>query len=588
MDKNVQNLKERWQNVPEKTRKIIKAIAGGTMAIALIAILALNLLGNNSDYSTLFTGLSQEEATQVVALLQEQGIEYRYQAADGAIRVPEASVEQVRVNLLSKGYPKSGFAYDMYLNNTGLMTTESDKKLITKFELQDRLGATIRVFDGVQDARVTINEGADSLYAWEDQSGSDASASVVVTMKNGSSLTPEKAEAVKTLITHAVKGMTFTNVSVFDAATMLEVGGSGGAASGLSDLTGLNTLVENNIAANVRRVLQPLYGLENVAVSVKGKLNMERLIQESTQYTTPEKINNTDKVGLLEREDLASEGGSAAGQTASGVVGADANADTPRYTNNNGTGQTADTYSNSTASREWLYNMVKEQRQIDPGVLEDTSIGVVIITDRADVPTQDELIRLVANAAGIPLATAADKITIIRDTGPVVDLPTPPEQQPAAASPVSAGVAAILALPLPILIAIGAGILLFLLLLILLMIIRKRKKKKEEVVMEGGDFIDGDMLPDNELAASDSLSLADGGFQDLSALMGGGASEDEFTKNEEILNLRMQRSLRLKQNIAEFVDQNPQIAAKLVQGWLRGGEGGEDDGRSKHSGSRSK
>ena len=49
--------------------------------------------------------------------------------------------------------------------------------------------------------------------------------------------------------------------------------------------------------------------------------------------------------------------------------------------------------------------------------------------------------------------------------------------------------------------------------------------------------------------------------------------EDEFTKNEEILNLRMQRSLRLKQNISEFVDQNPQIAAKLIQSWLRG----EDD-----------
>ena len=34
----------------------------------------------------------------------------------------------------------------------------------------------------------------------------------------------------------------------------------------------------------------------------------------------------------------------------------------------------------------------------------------------------------------------------------------------------------------------------------------------------------------------------------------------------------MQRSLRLKQNISEFVDQNPQIAAKLIQSWLRGEE----------------
>lgn len=577
-------MKERWQSVPEKTRKIIKAIAGGTIAIALIAILALNLLGNNPDYSTLFTGLSQEEAQQVVGLLQDQGIEYRYNASSGAIRVPESTVEQTRVNLLSMGYPKSGFAYDMYLDNTGLMTTESDKKLITKYELQDRLGATIRVFEGVQDAKVTINEGADSLYAWEDQSGSDASASVVVTMRDGASLTSDKAQAVKTLISRSVKGMTFTNVAVFDAATMMEVGGDGeSTTSGASDLTSLTSLVESNIAANVRRVLERLYGSGNVAVSVKGKLNMERLIQESTQYTTPDKIDEEDKTGLLEREDLTAEGSNVGSLGAGGVVGADANADTPRYTNETGTGQNGESYSNSTASREWLYNMVKEQRQIDPGVLEDTSIGVVVITDRMDTPTQEDLIRLVANAAGIPVETAGEKVTIIRDSGPVVDAPA----QPGDSTPAGGNVVAAIGLPLPILIAIAAGILLLILLLVLLLVMRARKKKKNQVVMEGDEFIDGDALSAGELpVGEDGLAIAEGGATSP-VLLQGEEEEDEFAKNEEILNLRMQRSLRLKQNIAEFVDQNPQIAAKLVQGWLRGEEG-EDDGRNKHSGNQRK
>ena len=56
----------------------------------------------------------------------------------------------------------------------------------------------------------------------------------------------------------------------------------------------------------------------------------------------------------------------------------------------------------------------------------------------------------------------------------------------------------------------------------------------------------------------------------------------EMEQNEEILNLRMQHSLRLKQNIGEFIEQNPQIAAKLVQSWLRGEEdGGESRGKRK-------
>ena len=59
-------------------------------------------------------------------------------------------------------------------------------------------------------------------------------------------------------------------------------------------------------------------------------------------------------------------------------------------------------------------------------MLEDTSIGVVIITDRLDSPTQEDLIRLVANSAGIPRETAGDKITLIRDSGPTVDVPVVP------------------------------------------------------------------------------------------------------------------------------------------------------------------
>lgn len=192
----MQNLKESWLNIPEKTRKLIAILAGGTIVLAVIAILVLNL-GKNTDYSTLFTGLSQEEAQQVVNLLQDQGIDYRYNSNDGAIRVPETSVEQTRARLVSQGYPKSGFTYDMYLNNTGLMTTESDKEQITLYELQDRLGATIRLFEGVQDAKVTIVLEQRQRFVIDDNSGQEGSGSVVITMQSGSSLTAEKAQAVK-------------------------------------------------------------------------------------------------------------------------------------------------------------------------------------------------------------------------------------------------------------------------------------------------------------------------------------------------------------------------------------------------------
>ena len=561
----MQNIKESWQKMSEKTRRLVLGIVAGTVGIALIAILVLTF-GQNNDYSVLFSGLSQEEAQQIGSLLQDQQIDFKYNASDGTIRVPEAVVETTRVTLLSQGYPKNGFAYDMYLDNTGLMTTESDKKQITLYELQDRLGATIRSFEGVQEARVNIAEASEQRYVLEDNETQGASASVVITMQNGSVLTEDKAQAVKNLVAHSVRGMNFAEVVVLDGETMLEVGGSSGSGSAATDLNSLTSMVETSIAANIRNVLEKLYGTGSVAVSVNGTLNMEKLIQESTEYSTPEKISEEDKTGLLESEELVNESSQAYNNEAGGVAGTESNADTPRYTNEDGDEEETDSYYDGSASREWLYNVIKEQRQVDPGILEDVSVGVIILTDNTSVP-QEDLYRLVANSAGIPVTEANDKITIIRDPG----MPTE-EEEPILNPPEDTlGVITTL-IPLPLLIAIVAGVLLLLLLILFLLLRRRRKKKDSEP--EDADFEGGDQLSASDLGLDETGS---GG-----PLGAGGLDDEDDLNSEEIMNLRMQKSMRLKQNIAEFVDQNPQIAAKLVQSWVRGE--GETDGRNRGSG----
>lgn len=569
----MRKLQELWQNLSDKSRKTFVAIAVGTAVIAIIAVLILRF-GMKTDYSTLFTGLNQEEAQEVVALLQEDGIDYRFKDKEGAIQVPASTVDQTRAELLGKGYPQSGFAYDMYRNNAGLMTTESDKKQYTLYELQDRLGAQIRLFDGVRDAKVTIAEAGEQKYALQDQTSTDASASVVVTMENGRTLSSGNAAAIKNLISHCVRGMNFTNVSVFDAESMIEVGGSSTddtAFGSAKDLTSLTSLIESNISGNIRRVLEQIYGQGTVAVSVKGTLNMEKLIQENTQYTTPEKMNEEDKTGLLQNEDVTNEDLASTGMGAGGVAGADANADTPRYTNQDNTQAAADGYTNSSATREWLYNSVKEQRVVDPGVLENTTVGIVINTEDTTVSNTD-LVNLVANSAGIPREAANEKITIVR-------APSPYQSVTASATPLPSQQNQ--GLPLSIKIAMAAGGILIVLLLILLLLGRKKRKKNAELLFENGD----------ELFESNDAEGAPGDAAPVMPKTNLGiearAIDEEMERNEEILNLRMQHSLKLKQNIGGFVDTNPQIAAKLIQSWLRG-EGVEESGGNRRNDSTRK
>ena len=554
----MQKLKEMWQNLSAKSKKLLGIIAGITVVVIAVAVFLL-ARGQKTEYQTLFSSLSQGEAQQIVSLLQEQNVPYLYDGKSGALKVPSESVDTLRAQLLSKGYPKSGFAYDMYIGNSGLMTTESDKKQYTLYDLQDRLGATIRLFDGVRDAKVTIAEGTDQTYAIEEDNPVQASASVVVTMEEGQSLSEKNAEAIKNLIARSVKGMNFTNVSVFDAGTMEEVAADAGdSASGSgTSMANLTTTVENNIANNIKRVLGKIYGGENLAVSVKGTLNMAKLIQENTQYTVPEKTEATDKRGLLSNEEVAGENAGNSGENAAGVAGADANADTPRYTTQNGTAQTTDNYSNSSATREGLYNVLKEQKEIAPGVLEDASVAIVINTDDNSIPESD-LINLVADAAGIKRDEAADKITILRSLNKTAVQQTTEEKKPAEEPKT-------LLNQFPLWALIGAAVSAFLLILILLiLILRGRKKKKLK------------KLAQEEMENAAALSIEQ--------------PTDEITPVEEVdedeltAEGKMAHGMKLKKSIGEFTDQNPQVVAKLIQSWMREEE--QNLGRKQHRSTR--
>ena len=554
----MQKLKEMWQNLSQKSKKLLAIIAAATALVIVVAVFLI-ARGQKTEYQTLFSSLSQSEAQQVVSLLQEQNVPYLYDGKSGSLKVPAQSVDTLRAQLLSKGYPKSGFTYNMYIGNSGLMTTESDKKQYTLYDLQDRLGATIRLFDGVRDAKVTIAEGTDQTYAIEEDNPVQASASVVVTMEEGQSLSEKNAEAIKNLIARSVKGMNFTNVSVFDAGTMEEVAADAGdSASGSgTSMANLTTTVENNIANNIKRVLGKIYGGENLAVSVKGTLNMAKLIQENTQYTVPEKTEATDKRGLLSNEEVAGENAGNSGENAAGVAGADANADTPRYTTQNGTATTTDNYSNSSATREWLYNVLKEQKEIAPGVLEDASVAIVINTDDNSIPESD-LINLVADAAGIKRDEAADKITILRSLNKTAVQQTTEEKKPAEEPKT-------LLNQFPLWALIGAAVSAFLLILILLiLILRGRKKKKLK------------KLAQEEMENAAALSIEQ--------------PTDEITPVEEVdedeltAEGKMAHGMKLKKSIGEFTDQNPQVVAKLIQSWMREEE--QNLGRKQHRSTR--
>lgn len=524
----MEKIRELLSKLSSKTKKILIA---GVVSVAVVAgavILALSMRAK--PYEVMFTGVGSEEAKQIIGKLQEDGVDYQYE--NGDIMVPNAQMDTTRAKLVSEGYPKSGFTYDVFKNNVNLMTTDSDRQTFKLYDLETRIGSTIQIFEGVKEAYVTIALGETSKYALTDEGAQEASAQAVVVMKDGSSPTEEQAKSIQLLISRSIPGMVIDNVSVFDGN-----GREVSTGSGDEDIeTGkageeISQIIENQISAKVMNVLGPVYGNGNVRVSVKGTVNMEKLIRESTTYNVPEKIDQNDKTGLTSEESIYREY-SGDGKTASGVAGSEANADIPQY--NAGTTTTDNNaYGSSNLTRKYILNQIKEQGQVNPGSIDNLTISVVINGSDFGTMSIDDIRNLVGNAAGITQTDRAEKITAVAAPFYTIDVPKETE------TPAETAANGILVNQW-ILIGALAGVML--LLLIVILVIRHRRKKRA-LMGEGEDSQEN--IPSIQ-ASSDN---------------------DEI----EVLSPEEDRGAELRESVREFAEQNPEISAQLLKTWLNGG-----------------
>ena len=160
-----------------------------------------------------------------------------YKIEGDTIKVPQADEPNLKAKLLLDGYPKSGFNYDTYFNNVGMMASESDRETVRNYELQDRMAAVIRCFEGVKDAVVTISAGSDQRYVLDSENAVPASASIVVTMQDGAALPEEYVEAIGNLVARSVKGLEFDSISISDSlGNTYTPGGDSNTSASASDL----------------------------------------------------------------------------------------------------------------------------------------------------------------------------------------------------------------------------------------------------------------------------------------------------------------------------------------------------------------
>jgi flagellar M-ring protein FliF len=346
---------ELWQGLT-KSKKI--TLISAAVATVVFIILAAYWFGQ-PNYATLFSGLVQEDAGEIVAKLKEEGIPYQLKDGGKTILVPQEKVYETRLNLAASGMPKGGSVGFELFNQNQLGSTDFDRKLKYNWALQGELVRTIRQINEVADARVHIVQPQDSLFIQDEK---PATASVFLKLKPLASLKEEQILAIANLVSGSVSGLALENVTILDQHGRLlsenietESGPMGGKA--VATQMELKRKYEKELERSIQSMLERVYGPGKAVARVNADMDFDWSESNSETY---EPLEGTG--GLVKTEDEREESFQGQGSFPGGPSGVASNV--PGYAAED---QGSSNYEKRERSTTYELNKKQEKKVTSPG-----------------------------------------------------------------------------------------------------------------------------------------------------------------------------------------------------------------------------
>ncbi len=279
---------------PKLWRQLSLVQKGSLVVVALSAVVAIYFLmdwSQKPEYSTVFSGLSDSDASAVVAKLKE--LKVSYQLADGGstVRVPSAQMYDVRLQLASAGLPKGGSVGFELFDKMSFGLTDFAQKLNYQRGLEGELARTIGKLAGVEEARVHVVLPQEELFVEKEN---PVTASVVVRLKPGADLDTRQIRGIVNLVSRSVEGLKPANVTVLDGNGVALSGEDDGSLFAIGQ-TGQQRDVqlgyERALQRDIQAMLEQVLGPRKAVVRVSAAFDWDRYESSSETYSPAGKPN---------------------------------------------------------------------------------------------------------------------------------------------------------------------------------------------------------------------------------------------------------------------------------------------------------
>lgn len=563
---NKEKLKGYLDKVKTALGKVSKKIWILLAVIVVVAVAAVILLYNNRPYAVLIDGASSEETATVMNWLAGQGVtDYRMEGT-GTILVPRSQAAVLKASLLQEQYSTNNASFSGYFERVGALSTQYDRRVARLASLIEELESTIRQFPGVRSVDVKINEGQDRGYVLDTNKVVNATATVLLTMEQGKMLDEGQATAIRNYVSHSVAGLDPDNVSISDTLGRGYNTFSGGGNSTSDTALKLRTeqAIANRIITQVENIFQDV-GEGNLRVAANVTVELGDKTVNKHEVTLPDFAQNgeTGGRGIIGSEYWTYQFVTPDGYSTGGVVGTPSNAELPINVEPGTTDAEIQGILQEEANRIYDNTTTDTEMIIRCATVTDATVSITINSNAfTDGYTLDEaqVRNAAAMAAGIsPVVTeemTADeylqtRISVLSYPFPREEV-TPPEPTPPGT---------LLGLPYWVFIAAGAGLLLFAIILTVILLLRRKKRKKLEEEQKAVEEL---------LATSMPGATVEIGEDGQPVVVPPQLDEDgNPVAGANVMDLHTERSMELRQNIRDYVDENMEVAALLIKSWLK-------------------
>ena len=209
LEKIYRNFQEFFASL-DATKKVGFIIISCMIIAAMTGIV---VWASKTRYDTLYSELNKEDARKIAILLEEKKIPYQTSNDGKTISIPEDLVGVWRLEIAKLGTSFSGTVGYEVFDKQSFGTTSFVQKVNKQRALEGEMVKTIMYIQGVKRARVHISIPESSPFVSEKKA---PSASVVLELNNGVSLTPAEIKGIGSLVASSVEEMRPENVVILD------------------------------------------------------------------------------------------------------------------------------------------------------------------------------------------------------------------------------------------------------------------------------------------------------------------------------------------------------------------------------------